>query len=63
MDRYQEKRVAGCLRRSDQLTEGEIKFLTKLKDRKITPFGERDKNSLSWGEALRLNRLAARVGG
>ena len=63
MNRYQNKRVIGCLKR--KLTEPESKFLESIKDKPVVPWPtpESEEDELSEAQNHVLNKLAQKVGG
>lgn len=63
MNRYQEKRIIGCLKRPGKLTAWEIDFLTSLQDTPVVPFGDDDEHQLTEKQNAKLNDIAQRTGG
>ena len=61
MNRYQNKRVIGCLKR--KLTDPERIFLESIKDLEVVAWPEPHKDELSEAQNHVLNKLAQKVGG
>ena len=62
MNRYQHKRVVGCLRKA-KLNDSEKAFLVSIKDKTIAIWLEPDPEPLSDNQNHLLNQISSRVGG
>lgn len=63
MNRYQEKRINGCLKRPAKLSPFEANFLISISGMPVTPWPKPDDHSLTDKQNHVLNQIAQKVGG